>query len=198
MNDLRSMILDMAYPILKKVGKVHMPYSRKLITGDDYYRLKERMISGHILVSFTRGELTNVLIPGGWSHIAMYVGKDRVIEAVGKGVVETSLVDFVMTKDYVACVSPTFCTPWKMIEAAELAETQIGKPYDYGFDWQIGNQEAFYCAEFPYWCYSKVVPKAEMGFRLKEVMGGLTIVPDDYMLAKKYFIVDYLSKAKVV
>jgi len=144
-------------------------------------------------VSFSRGVLSNFLIPGEWSHGAMYIGDRQIIEAVGTGVRITSLDEFYKGVDYIAVCRPKFAEGSEVrSNAVAIAKLQQGKPYDNEFDWQHSTQTAFYCFELIVWSYFQVMN--EMPFKLKKVWGEETVLGDDFVKATKHYEVIFNNK----
>lgn len=190
---LRRFILNTVKPLLRGASGIHLPFTHKRITGRDYYAIQARLKPGSIFVSRILGELTGILIPGHWSHAAIYCPVPRspdemVMEAEGPGVVETDLVSFIMGKDDLMVLEPNLPDD-VMARAAEIATEQLGKPYDYDFEFNISKQEAFYCSELVWWCYDKAC--AELGhpsvFKQRLTLGCATVTPDD--ISKMFTIV---------
>ena len=86
------------------------------------------------------------------SHAAIYDAKrDMVIESIGSGVREVSLLGFVQRNHYVIVVRPANMTATEQAHALARAKTKLGLPFDirgmFGFD----NPDAWYCSELVYW-----------------------------------------------
>jgi uncharacterized protein YycO len=182
---LRRKILALAYPFLKKIGKLHAPWSHKAIKAKHVMSVLKFVKEGDIFLTRTNGEATNLVIPSQMKHAAIYVGNAHVIEAKDPIVVKSNLFDFMMSKDNIMVMRPRLSDD-ERLGASAFADTLLGHPYDYRFDIDRKRiNDAFYCAEVPYWCYSQTVKS--WGFTLREVMGVPTIKPDDYILASKFF-----------
>ena len=180
-----------------------MPFSRKRMSGEDYYAIKKLLKKGHVFLTITHGEMTNVVIPGKWSHGAMYVGEvngiPMIVEAVGKGVITRPLVDFILEKDEVLILEPTFCSEEQMALAADEAMKQLGAEYDYEFIFSVQPEEngdlskihakathhAFYCVELMMWAYLVVVKN--MPFILRKRMGEPEVTADDFANAQEHW-----------
>ena len=178
--NLRLSILKVALPISKWIAKRHSPFSHKLVTENHVEDFKKIYCPGLVLISATYGELANWFIPGKFSHAAMLGSsylKNYIVEARTSGVCYTRLYDFMMTKDRVIALRPTFCTFDDMIVAAREAEKTIGLPYDFYF---LPSNDAFYCSELIGYAYNK------FGVWTKRTtMGVETIVPDDFYNSAK-------------
>ena len=81
-----TLLLDISIRLTKFIGHCHAPFTKKYVTGIDYLLAKDLLKPGMILITKTRGELSNLFIPGSFTHAAIYIGSDYVCEAIGKGV----------------------------------------------------------------------------------------------------------------
>src|SRR3972149_1430648 len=103
---LRNYLIKNSYILTQWLGNQHLPYTRKKMTSKNLYEALKILKPGYVLLSSKNGEYTNPFIPGDWKHAAMYYGlggkHPSVIEALGQGVVETNLIDFVLTKDAIS------------------------------------------------------------------------------------------------
>lgn len=178
---MRGWIIKKSMPITKFLGEAHAPFTRKKITGNDYRHAKGILVPGDVVLVRTRGEFSNLFIPGFWTHASIYVGDECIVEATGSGVHETDLVTFMMHKDYVGIFSPKFAGPAAKLAAADWASSQIGKPYDYSFS---GGNEAFYCSELVTAAYTEVMGRGACPFVPRERYGQLTTTPQDFADAK--------------
>lgn len=182
---IRRGILHAAYPLVRAAGKAHAPWTHKKLHAVDVDEAFACMKPGDTIVTYTYGEFTNLVIPGRWKHVAMYVGEGMVVEAKDPCVRISDIYDFLMTKDYACAVRPDVPSDY-LQQAVVIASGLIGKPYDYFFElYRDRPNPAFYCAELPYWCYAEAMP--EFPFTLREVMGVATVKPDDYFKADKLF-----------
>lgn len=181
-------ILSKCKPIIIAIGKCHMPYSRKQVTGLDYYRHRENILPGDCLLTKTGGELSNVVNPEDIKHAALYVGDVHgdgvryVIEATSKGVKYTDLVTFMTTKDLVICCRPNFLDTSSRNEVGYFAKDYLGKPYDYTF---TKGSTAFYCFEL----VAKVYEDMGLGAHLsmKEVVKNKSIYSCDTFYGSSSF-----------
>lgn len=160
MIKLPKPILNFLSPITifvsKNIGPLHLPFTHKEIKDANYYNILKLIEPGCILLSYTHGEMTNLLIPGGehkYTHAALYLPglshpftHETVIESIGKGVTVSSLVQFLMTKDEVIVLKPNYSNILSLSDSIHLANETLGKPYDFAFN----NPAAFYCSELVY------------------------------------------------
>lgn len=161
-------------------GLIHLPIKNRTLSFDDGEAIRS-LPDGAVVLGHSNWYLCNVMIPGFWKHAAIKSG-DRMIEAISRGVVVTPIGAWVSMRDAACALTPTWATPEGMRQVAAEADKQVGKPYD--FDFAIDTR-AFYCAELVWWAYKTVFP--EMGFELRERMGRLTVTPEDFFLATKWW-----------
>lgn len=200
---LRMLLLNALRPLTEWVGKQHAPFSHKLITGYHYYNSLHHLKKGVVLLSRKDGELTNFLIPGDFTHTAIYCGMEKfhalgeefeipyVVEMIGKGAVKTDLLTFMLTKDRVAIQHPLFATDAQMAAAADWCVKQADEkvPYDYLFD---PKNKAFSCSELPQKGYEVTIGQ-ELVFTKRMTLGVLTVAPQDYFDAKDKWRTDWDS-----
>ena len=172
---MRNFLFKILYPVLKLIGKIHMPFSHKLITGENYLTLKRMVKPGGIFLTRTRGELTNVLIPGFWKHAALVIDSEYVIEAIGKGVTVKTLAAFLLSKDFVVYLEPKFTDKNGMESAAKKALAWLDLPYDYEFS---EGDSAFYCGELAIDAYAQTSDRGPESFHGLKLIGETFYCPD--------------------
>jgi uncharacterized protein YycO len=197
--ELRGLLLDALYPFLKWASGKHLPFTHKAVTGKQYYEVLPLLKSGHIFVTKIRGELTSVIIPGFWSHAAIYtpqvVGNinEFVTEAEDPGVVRTDLVSFLTSKDAFMVLEPIGTPDYVMELAADLAHRALGEPYDYKLQVTFCDPipKAFYCSGLVWWAYDKACKefKFPSTFIAKKQLGVFTVSPDDIAKSGRFRII---------
>jgi len=95
----QTKLLRFIRPVVKWAVKIRWPYSKKRMHPYMYEIWAEKILPGDIILSNTYGSFGNILNPAEWQHCALYVGGDRIIEAVTKGVVKNSLPHHIYSKD---------------------------------------------------------------------------------------------------
>lgn len=203
---LRLWILNTALPFTKVMGQLHMPFTHRRMSHRHYYDLESRIKPGTVLVTRCRGELSNLFIPGEFTHAAIYGGEQAVFfggrrlmvpivfEAIGEGVVATPLASFVLTKDRIMALEPKFCDQAGMDAAVKAALGHIGLPYDFLFS---NDHKAFYCSELVFRSYREAVGD-QMKFVEREILGIATIAPADFVNAKDHWTVAWDSDVAAV
>lgn len=204
-QELRAFLLWALYPFLKWASGKHLPYTHKGVTGLDYYKVLPLLKPGHIFVTKIRGELTSLIIPGYWSHAAIYTPQvigninEFVTEAEGPGVVRTDLVTFLTTKDAFMILEPIGVPDYVMDLAADMAHRGLGERYDYQLNIIFGSDipQAFYCSGLVWWAYDRACNefKFPSTFIAKKQLGVLTVSPDDIAKSGKFRVV-YDSRGK--
>lgn len=189
---LTKSLLNLLHPALQWIGKIHAPYSHKIIDGGDYKRVKELIRIGDTLITKTHGELSSLIIPSKWKHAAIYYGQDMIVEATQNGVVMDYLTSFMLHKDEIKILRPTFLTADECIAAAYWAEDQIGAAYDFSYE---DSLKAFYCSELVRFAYTSAwINKPDLfPFELRIRAGIATVSPDDFDKAKTKFAAIYDS-----
>lgn len=184
--NISAKILETLVPVTKAIGRIHLPYTRKEITGYHFHSVLPLLKPGMVFLSMTKGEVTNLFIDGEWKHSAIFAPVNLidfqypcVIEAVGKGVSITDLITFMTTKDRLALLEPVFADDAQMEKAVKDALKFVDMPYDYYF--KPGNK-AFYCSELIAEAYETAMGRPVFERRLR--MGVRTIIPTDYYKAK--------------
>lgn len=178
----RRFLIRILLPITKLIGMLHFSPRQRALFYQDTLDLKGVVRNGDVLLSYSYGELTNLLIPGEYKHCAIYVD-GRVVEATHIGVCSTPFEDFCASKDMVAICRPIFCGEQEMAEAVRYAVNQEGLAYDYYFE---PNEEAFYCAELIAKAYEHATSGASP-FKTRLTLGVETVLPIDFKLATKKF-----------
>jgi len=148
------------------------------------------MKNGMILVTNTRGELTSAIIPGFFSHVGELISVNDVIEATGAGVHKTDLIDFLLSRDYAVLLKPKWLSEYQMEKAARIAESMEGRGYDYTFS---ADSEQFYCSELAVYSYKQVDPNSPL--ELRNRMGQMTFIPEDFWRAADKFDIVWMSKS---
>lgn len=208
MEKLRMAVLNAVVPVTKKLGSLHMPFTHKKVTGRHVFSVIPHLKPGAVFVTRVDGELSNLLIPGEFTHAGMCAATGvseeacslfprslvPVVEAVGRGVVETDLISFMTSKDRVLLLYPTFATDDEMQKAANFAFTAIGTPYDYYF---TPGSKAFYCSELCQHGYEVALGK-EITFTKRETLGVRTVLPQDYVNAKEKWRVVWDSDTAIL
>jgi hypothetical protein len=152
-------------PIMDWVAEIQLvPYPLWIIAGNTKDKVKAKDIRK--VLEFARGgdlifrrqgrTLGTSIIKGHYSHVGVLSSPSTVIHAVGSGVIEEDILDFMKTdsvglmrignKDYA-------------VASVELAKQCLGRPYDYIFD--SDDKRALYCSELAMYCYPEIFPRRQ-------------------------------------
>lgn len=197
MTVIYDFILSSIRPFLIWWGKLHFPFSKKRITGEDYYNWRDSIEIGTVILTKTRGEFSNLINPTQIKHAGIYVGdinnngKFYVAEATARGVILTDLVTFLTTKDLAVGCKPMFIRNRDQFEEEIKKSTLrfIGLPYDYLFK---KGGTAFYCFELAAVCLKEVYP--ELQFQCREIIKGKKIYDENTFLDKGFFKIVFDSR----
>lgn len=163
--------------------------------------LRPRLQPGDVLLCRAEGKLTTALMPGFWSHTAIYLGSLAGLELLGvqdhvhaakrwqdfpaqtsplgwviEGVaprVRICGLEACLHADHVLVLRPNL--PREEIAAA-IGEAfgHLGKPYDFEFDFNVSSH--IVCTELVYRCYHR---RGGIHFPLVKRLGRFTLTGDD-------------------
>lgn len=176
-------ILKSVKPIVKFWGKLHLPFTHKSISQNQFEKIKEIVKNGDIFLTSIKGEFSNMINPSDFKHAAIYDKKNnKVIESTVSGVIETGLEYFIFSKDLICIVRPNFGSEFEINQAVQRARKLIGSKYDYEFE--DGDNE-FYCFEVVAKAYEYKFGKDI--FPKKEIVGGFFIYDSDSFTKNEKF-----------
>ncbi|MGH7266418.1 MAG: YiiX/YebB-like N1pC/P60 family cysteine hydrolase, partial [Candidatus Rokuibacteriota bacterium] len=159
--------------------------------------VRERLQPGDVLLEKTPFRLTDAFIPGHFGHVAMYVGTEAelralglldhpfvaphrraiaagrtIVEALRDGTQVNTLERFLNVDDLaILRPKPDRVPAADVRQAVLLAFTHLGKRYDFAFD--ANTWDAIVCSELAFQSYVRVP------WSLGKVLGSYTISPDD-------------------
>ena len=117
---------------------------RNVARDGDWFLSRSYYAVGDAIAVLTRGE--------DLSHAAIYdKSRDMVVESVGEGVREVTLVAFLKRNHYVIVVRPSNMTAADQAHALARAKTKLGLPFDIRGMVGIDNPNAWYCSELVFW-----------------------------------------------
>jgi len=166
LSSFYKFILRKTTPFIKWVGKIHSPWSRKLINGKFYYTIREKVEPGTVLLTTTYGELSNLINPVSVKHGAIYIGK--------------TTVTFLTTKDVVIVLKPNFLTETDKTLLTGEAVKFLGVPYDYLFE---HGKKALYCFENIVSVFKALRP--ELNYKKNEIVKGKAVYDSSTFLSDK-------------
>jgi len=159
-----------------------------ILWGDSSYQIKgphmrsliEVLQPGDVMLRKHNAYLGSMVIPGYWTHAAIYAGENKVIHVRSRGVgtVEEDILTFFRCDNILVLrpkdpdIIPTAITAARKFLA-------LGVQYDYNFNTE--QSDTFYCTELVDNCYGYPVRNRK---GLKEI-----IIPDDYLDEPSFEIV---------
>lgn len=163
-------------PIL---SHIYSPWSRKSTNFQHVIDIQKIIKIGDAIVTRTDGEITAIVIPGYWKHLAIYIGDGKIIEASTSGVRIRYLADLIMRVDSFAIMRNPVLRDYQRNTMKEFLLKQEGKPYDFQL---LGNdREEFYCSELYLEGTNQVINEY---FNYRERAGVMTFTPNDCYEAK--------------
>lgn len=178
------------------IAKIRAPWIKKAIEYADVDLIQKcHLEMGDFIVTKTNGELSTLLIPGFYAHLAINVGDGYIIDATPAGVQMRYLADLCMKADNVAIIRPKWDTINADIEINRLVAfcyEQLGKKYDYSFNLQ--SSEAFFCSELGMKALNYA--KRKEFIEARETWGIPTFTPQDCYLATKKFDIIWEKRHK--
>jgi hypothetical protein len=150
-----------------------------ILFGDSHYDIKgkhtreviDAVKAGDILVRRYDHYLGSILIPGYWSHGAIYTGDNNVIHMLGDGITKEDILTFLRCDDVALLRHKDDSVA---IKASEIAKKSFIDGYSYDYDFDIKDNKAFYCTEFVDYCYEYI-------FRDSLSSASDILMPDDLL-----------------
>jgi len=151
MNKMKHFLFLITTPIQKVMQIIKAPESG--MTWEKAKNIIEKTEGGDVLLSYEKWHFTSLFIPGFWTHASIFNDKDIlshelkdkfVVEAVGTGVREVELLEWLFAKKEVAILRRRNKNKYERIEFGAWAAKQIGAEYDYEFS---KDKKKFYCSE---------------------------------------------------
>lgn len=168
-------------------------------------QLRATLQPGDVLLTRSEQKLTTTLLPGFWTHAALYIGGRRELEAlaicqhpyVGRHAeripadggaygyvleaisprVRVCPLEHCLYADHVVALRPSLPEPERR-EALAEAFGHLDKPYDFEFDFNVTSR--IVCTELVYRSYHR---RGTIAFELVKRLGRFTLSCDDIMAA---------------
>ena len=185
---IRNTILRAATPVSRAIGKLHFSPSHRMFKAEHYDKLLNKIELGDVILSRMKGEFNNLFIPGYWTHAAIFIGVNQVVEAVDPRIVCTHLMDFCFSKDDITLMRYKEIDFEMRKKIRENALNLIGKPYDFQF---CPANDAFFCSELV--AHVLNISGIKQEFAKRETLGVLTVTPQDFAEAQTKFTQVYYS-----
>jgi hypothetical protein len=154
------------YPLFIVCGKTS--YN---IKGPDQRAILDILKPGDVLLRRYDSYISNVVITGYYKHAAIYVGDDKIIHVIGKGICMEDILTFMRCDD----IAVLRCDDNdKVNRAIKRAYIQLAKEVEYDFKFDKDCPKKFYCTEFVDFCYDYPV-------RSMLSADSKYILPDDFL-----------------
>ncbi|MCX6283077.1 MAG: YiiX/YebB-like N1pC/P60 family cysteine hydrolase, partial [Bacteroidetes bacterium] len=128
---------------------------------------RDHLEPGMVILTHKKYEFSTVFIPGYWTHSALVVSPDLIVEATGKGVRMNTMESFFSTIDDFIVLRPGFCCQDTMKKAVEQARMLIGYPFSFDFR---NTNEMFYCSGLICWVYLQTLIDKETSPNIPAVL----------------------------
>jgi len=148
------------------------------VKGYEIREILKNIEIGDILLRRYDGYLNTYFTPGFWGHAALYVGLDKIIHAIGEGVVQEDILDFCRC-DSVCVLRPDVNNELKnnAIEKAIIMKTDHIQ-YDYKF--KSDDDTQVYCTELVDSCYKRLFKND-----YTIIAGNSVLIPDSIYKSKE-------------
>ena len=171
-------ILKLVKPFVIWLGHQRLKLKVSKFDVLDLAQLRMHIKPGDILLTTTWGESSNLLNWGTWKHALMYIGDDKVIEAVGAGVIFNTIDKVTVGKYRVLALTSKVHRQTQIHQAIKNMRSRVGREYDYSFNL---NNDADYCSESIWLSYTQAAP-----IKLKyQTIGDLHIVKPNHFKEDK-------------
>lgn len=108
-----------------------------------------------IVLSHKNYEFTNLFIKGYWTHAAVIVSNNEIVEALSSGVMQNNIRDFFSTSDDFIILEPINMDEKSKEEAVKFIKNKIGSPYNFSF---IQSEDKFTCSDLVGRAYKITMP----------------------------------------
>ena len=140
-------------PLIRASKYITWRFGRKFQCSDlNLDSIRKVLMPGMIILSRREFQISNLFIDGYWTHTAMIMPREKVIEATAKGVIINELYEFFLKTDDFVVLKPRFCGMPEMEKACAHASEIVGVPYSFDFN---NSDDSFYCSELVLKIYAR-------------------------------------------
>lgn len=167
-----------------------------IIIGHTAYKIKGQhqrdiiniLKPGDVLLRRYDSYISGLMIPGYFTHAAIYVGDNQTIHLVGSGICKEDILTFSRCDNIEVLRFKDQLTVYKAIEKAyeqfskgiKHNHEQLSKGVKYDYDFDTHNSNRFYCTEFIDFCFN---------YPIRGIIDHKNILPDDFLLSDKFDVV---------
>ena len=131
-----------------------------LLWGDTHYKVKgnesreilNKLKKGDIILARYDRYVSSWFIPGFYTHVALYIGDQRVVHAVTAGVKEEDILSLLRC-DYICVLRPRGISDEEIEKSVKRAKSFIGLEYDFIFSNETDDR--LYCSELVFRAYDQ-------------------------------------------
>jgi|GEM_PF-6818669 len=127
---------------MNEVGAMKITDRPSALTEEDIDVAKSHLQPGDIVLVGSLNTWSKFLFGGPMTHAMIYVGNDKFIHAVGRGVEEMSVEDACEWYDTMMIFRVEDSEGFDSDKVVEFAKSKIGTGFDFGFE---GDSERLYC-----------------------------------------------------
>jgi len=140
------------------------------IKGDEMREILNCIQPGDILLRRYSHYVGSLMIPGYFSHAAIYVGDNNIIHMLGEGITKEDILVFLRCDDIAILRAKDKALAENIVINAKL---YFDKKIKYDYNFNSTDSKKFYCTEFVDKCANNIVQKS-----LKK---RKTTMPDDFL-----------------
>lgn len=159
----------------------YKPHHHKVV-GKEVRIVLDLIQRADILLRRYDGYLNTIFTPGFWGHGGVYVGNNKVIHAVGKGVIEEDILDFCRADSVVVLRVITIDDNMKH-NVINKAYQFLQEKTEYDYEFKDKNKKV-YCTEMVNEVYNSLFDE-----QYEEVAGNLVLTPDGIRYSKKASVI---------
>lgn len=152
------------YPFFVLFG--HTAYK---IKGHHQRQIINILKPGDVLLRRYDNYISGLMIPGYFTHAALYVGDNQVIHLLGDGICKEDILTFMRCDDIKVL---RFKNQSVIDKAIEKAYEQLDKKTEYDYDFDTNSPDRLYCTEFVDFCFD---------YPVKPFIKHSYIIPDDFL-----------------
>ncbi len=160
------------YPFFILFG--HTAYK---IKGHHQRQIINTLRPGDVLLRRYNNYLSGLMIPGYFTHAALYVGDNQVIHLLGDGICKEDILIFMRCDNMVVLRVKDQSI---VDEAIKKAYEQLEKGTEYDYDFNTNSPDRLYCTEFVDFCFD---------YPVKPFISHDYIIPDDFMASANFDII---------
>jgi hypothetical protein len=180
-SPILTLLLWLCLPVSRIINRINWRFGRPFCcTYKQIDPVRDQLRPGMVILTHKKYEFSTMFIPGYWTHSALVVSPNLIIEATGKGVCLNTIERFFSTIDDFIVLRPRFCHQETMMKASEQASSLVGYPFSFDFR---NSDKMFYCSGLICWVYMQSLIELEnpqdIPYILKNFLNGNIIKPMD-------------------